>query len=39
MAKRVRLSKGRSRRLFRKTASRTHKKNIKAGPMRGGIRL
>ena len=28
-----------SRRLFTATASRTHYKNVKARPMRGGIRL
>lgn len=31
-------SKG-SKKLFRKTASKTHKKNLKSKPMRGGIRL
>lgn len=39
MAKRFKLSKGASRRQFRRGASRTHKKNIAAAPMRGGIRL
>lgn len=29
----------RSRRLFSKTAKRTHKKNYSLRPMRGGIRL
>ena len=33
------MSKKKSRRLFSKTADRTHKKNVYAGPMRGGIRL
>ena len=28
-----------SKRLFSKTASRTHKKNVQGNPMRGGIRL
>ena len=35
---RKRMSKGSSRRLFRKTAKRVHKRNL-ARPMRGGIRL
>ena len=40
MAKRrVKMSKKRSRKQFRKTASKTHKKNVSAMPMRGGIRL
>jgi len=28
-----------SRKLFSKTASKTHKKNVSGNPMRGGIRL
>lgn len=39
MAFRKKLSKSGSKRLFKKTASRTHKKNLRATPMRGGIRL
>lgn len=38
--KRQKMSKGRSKRLFSKTASMTHKRNANRGnPMRGGIRL
>ncbi|WNK13102.1 MAG: hypothetical protein [Microvirus sp.] len=37
--KRHKMSGKMSRRLFSKTASRTHKKNIQGNPMRGGIRL
>lgn len=36
---RSRMSRKGSRKLFRKTASRTHWKNVSPGPMRGGIRL
>lgn len=32
-------NKNRDRRRFSKTASRTHKKNLRALPMRGGFRL
>jgi len=39
MKKRKKLSRGKSRRLFSKTAGRTHKKNVSPAPMRGGIRL
>ncbi len=39
MAKRRRMSRKSSRKNFRKTAGRTHKKNLRVGPMRGGIRL
>ncbi|QXP08347.1 MAG: hypothetical protein [Arizlama microvirus] len=39
MKKRKHLSSKRSRRLFRRTASKTHGKNRRATPMRGGIRL
>nr|QJB18957.1 MAG: hypothetical protein [Microvirus sp.] len=37
--KRTKLSGKTSRRLFSKTASTTHKKNVSGAPMRGGIRL
>ena len=38
--KRYKMSKKRSKRLFSKTASMTHKRNANRGnPMRGGIRL
>ena len=33
------MSYGKSKKLFRKTASRTHFMNIKPRPQRGGIRL
>lgn len=40
MAYRKRISnKGKDRRRFSRTASKTHKKNLRATPMRGGIRL
>jgi hypothetical protein len=39
MAKRKRLSRGGSRRLFKKTADRTHMFNVNPRPMRGGTRL
>lgn len=39
MAFRKKMSKRRSRRVFRHTASRTHRRNVDARPMRGGIRL
>lgn len=40
MKKRRTLSKNKSRKMFTRTASRTHKKNLITGrPMRGGIRL
>ena len=39
MAKRRKMSKRTSKKLFRKTASRTHKLNTRPMPMRGGIRL
>lgn len=38
MAKRFKLSGASSKRLFRRTASRTHKRNVANAPMRGGIR-
>lgn len=37
--KRYKMNKGKSKRLFSKTASGTHKKNLQTNPMRGGIRL
>ena len=36
---RKKIKKNTSKRIFRKTASRTHKKNTATRPMRGGIRL
>lgn len=39
MAYRKKMGRKRSRKLFRKTASRTHARNISPRPMRGGIRL
>lgn len=39
MKRRSRMSRKKSRRVFAKTASRTHKKNVKRPIMRGGIRL
>lgn len=39
MRYRRRLGKRYSRKLFRRTANRTHGKNLRSGPMRGGIRL
>lgn len=36
---RKKVSKRGSRRLFRATAMKLHKKNLQAYPMRGGIRL
>lgn len=38
MAKRRRMSRGKSRREFSRKAGRTHKKNLAMAPMRGGIR-
>jgi hypothetical protein len=37
--KRHKMSGRHSKKLFSKTASRTHKKNMAGNPMRGGIRL
>lgn len=37
--KRKKMSRGRSRKLFSKTASRRHKRNNLGHVMRGGIRL
>ncbi|WNK15099.1 MAG: hypothetical protein [Microvirus sp.] len=39
MFKRHKMSGHKSRKLFSKTAGRTHKKNVQSNPMRGGIRL
>ena len=39
MAFRKRLTRKGSKRSFRKGAMRVHKKNMKAGVLRGGIRL
>lgn len=40
MAYRKKMSKGYSKKKFRKTASYTHRKNmVNKSPMRGGIRL
>jgi len=36
--KRFKMNKGKSKRLFSKTASQSHKRN-RTNPMRGGIRL
>jgi hypothetical protein len=37
--RRGKISPRKSRKLFSKTAARTHKRNVVSGPMRGGIRL
>jgi len=37
--RRRRMNKRSSKRLFRRTGSGAHKKNFRAAPMRGGIRL
>lgn len=37
--KRSKMSNSASKKLFRKTASKTHKKNVPKTMMRGGIRL
>lgn len=39
MPKRLQMKKKASKKLFRKTASGTHRKNVSPAPMRGGIRL
>jgi len=36
---RKKVSRGRSKRLFSKTASKTHKYNLRGSSMRGGYRL
>lgn len=37
--KRRKLPRPQSKRMFSRTASRTHKRNLNGNPMRGGIRL
>lgn len=39
MAKRFKMPRGSSKRIFRKTADMTHVRNFAGAPMRGGIRL
>lgn len=39
MSRRKKLTRRGSKRLFRVTGLKTHKKNLIAAPMRGGIRL
>lgn len=39
MKKRFKLPKGKSKKLFKRTVNRTHKKNLQAVPMRGGFRM
>lgn len=39
MAKRKKMSKKASRKQFARSGSHTHKLNLRAAPMRGGIRL
>lgn len=39
MSKRKKLSRHHSKKLFSRTADRTRRENIRAAPMRGGIRL
>lgn len=39
MRKRFKLSRKKSRRQFRRGATRTHKANVRSRPMRGGIRM
>ena len=39
MARRKRMARRRSRRVFTKTASKTHRKNLRDRIMRGGWRL
>jgi hypothetical protein len=39
MARRKRLTRRGSKRLFRATGSKIHKKNLRAAPMRGGFRI
>lgn len=36
---RNKISKGRSKAMFRRSGARTHRKNLAPSPMRGGIRL
>lgn len=37
--RRRKMSRRGSKKLFRRTASKAHKKNFRGAPMRGGIRL
>lgn len=37
--RRQKMSRGNSRRVFTKNAVKSHKKNFRGSPMRGGIRL
>jgi hypothetical protein len=37
--RRQKMKKSKSKKLFKKTAGRTHEKNVRGNPMRGGIRL
>lgn len=37
--RKMKINRSKSKRLFERTASRTHYKNIQDRPMRGGIRL
>jgi len=37
--KRYKMNKSSSKKLFSRTAARTHSKNVRGVPMRGGIRL
>lgn len=39
MSKRKKLSRRGSKRLFRATAMKVHRKNLRAVPMRGGFRI
>ena len=39
MRKRHKMSKRSSRRVFSKSAGKTHRRNVHSSPMRGGIRL
>lgn len=39
MKKRFKMSPKKSKKLFSKTASRTHSNNLRAVPMRGGFRI
>lgn len=39
MRHRKKIPRKTSKRMFTKTARRTNKKNLRGGPMRGGIRL
>lgn len=39
MRKRTRMGKRHSKRLFKRTARKVHKRNLHARPMRGGFRV